>query len=254
MFRPATLFMGLLIVASASPSIGRPNAKKPADTRRTVCVEGYDSRLCPRAPFQVGRLPGGDRMVFVRHLADGRKMVMVAPDETAKSAKAATRSKVELGPDTASTDEVLASIGEQRFTRGWQLTTDDYRGAMPPGVVLWSTADDVAWPFELTLASGSSDQMIYVQGPMPKRRAPKPKDLLADGMRTAGKGSLKTKSGSIRWVDFAYEHGGATWTQRRYWVPLGRGVLLVTAQAAGETTMAMLQTADEFVSSLRAPN
>lgn len=43
-------------------------------------LEGYGSKLVPRVPFEVARLPGGDRVVFAHHGVEGVRQVMIAPD------------------------------------------------------------------------------------------------------------------------------------------------------------------------------
>jgi hypothetical protein len=182
-------------------------------------LEGYGSRLAPRAPFELRRL-SSERVVLLHHALAGPRQILVAPSLAEEGDDGSTR--VALGPGTASPDEVLARIDEVAHRPGWSLATADYAFDWSPRLVAWSTPDDVAWPCELTLVDGGGDEMIYVLGPF-SGAPPRPDDLIAPGMSVVARGEES--------IELAYTHDGQAWRQRRQWVDLPGCRLLVTAQA-----------------------
>lgn len=214
-------------------------------------VEGYDSRLVPRAPFEIGRLSSErDRIVFVHSDPAGPKRLMVAPDEGATDASTAGPTGMALGPGTSSPDDVLALIEDIPFQRGWSLASRYFYLEWPRELTVWSTPTEVSWPFEMTIRGDELDEMIYVQGPF-RGTGPEPAQLVGGGMSSAGSGELRAGPQPIQWIELAYEHAGEPWRQRRCWVRLQEGTFLVTSQARLRNGPRLFELADRVSSSLR---
>lgn len=61
-----------------------------------------------------------------------------------------------LAPGTGESGDALDFVEVVFFTPGWQLVTREYRCDWPEGWTLWSTPDEVGWPFELTRSEGQA--------------------------------------------------------------------------------------------------
>jgi hypothetical protein len=217
---------------------------EPADLAARAWLVGFGNRLVPRAPFEVARLPGGQRVVFAHHGQAGVRQLMVAPDPASTDS---TTTKMAFGRDTRSVDEVLAFVEPDEFEPAWQVYTREVCCRMPDAATVWSTPYQASWPFELTIGKGPRDEMIHVQGPWAPHQAPELDRLVAEGMRRVDRGAFPGPAGRCDWITVQYEHAGQVWLQRRCLVPLGReAVVLVTAQARPETAPVTFAAADEM--------
>ena len=235
------LFMPVAIVAAVLPVVAQaaPGAdRKGAAMSRAVAFVGYGTRVVPKVPFEVGRLSrDADDLVFVHHSAPSRK-VLLAPSEKGMGMK--------IGPGTAAPEEVFAEIGEVTKTRGWRVEFASYSIPLLPGLSAWSTKDGTKWTVELTVEGGKDeDEMIYVEGPFAKGKAPQLDALVAKDMTIA----TTTKES----VEATYTVGDAPWRQRRQLVALKPdGLLLITAQASDVRAAQVFSLADELAREVRA--
>jgi hypothetical protein len=199
-----------------------------------VWLSGFGSRLVPRAPFEVARLPEGERVVFAHHGTDGVSQVMVAPDTASTDPKT---TQMKLGRNTRAASDALSFIEVDEFSPAWRLVTRDYSCAWPHGWTLWSTPYKMSWHFELSPSTSSvRDQMMYVQGPWSPARAPELAALIGGGMRESNRGELTFAASRCAWLELHYSHDGQLWAQRRYRIEIGAGaIMLLTAQAPGES-------------------
>lgn len=109
------------------------------------------------------------------------------------------------------------------------------------------------WAVELTIAGGSLDQMLYVQGPFLNAHAPRLEALIGPGMEAVGRASLDGGAGAIQAIELGYQHDGQPWRQWRYLVPIGaEQVVLITAQTDAEGYAAMLALGQAVATQLRA--
>jgi hypothetical protein len=172
---------------------------------------GYGSRLVPYVPFEIARLPNGQRVVFVHHGEQGVRQLMVAPDPAELDPYA---TQMAFGADTRSVADVLAFVETTEFVRGWQVYTREYRCAFPGRATVWSTPYEVDWAFELTFSPGKREEMVYIQGLWTRSRAPVLDNLIGQGMNLIGRGGFEGRGGRCEWIVMQYLRDGETWTQR----------------------------------------
>jgi len=124
----------------------------------------------------------------------------------------------------------------------WALRTAEYEIAWPRGWTL--RAGGPPWPWELALA-GSSDDLIYLRGPVPPSRIPPPHKAAGPGMTLAGQGADPWE-----WFELAYEVDGVPFRQRSYVLPVDDdAAYLLTAQAAETAYSQMVEAGDLVVAS-----
>jgi hypothetical protein len=125
----------------------------------------------------------------------------------------------------------------------WALRTDDYELALPRG---WTLRVDGAgeWPWELALG-GSSDDLIYLRGPVPMSRIPPPNKAAGPGMSLWEQGT-----DPYAWFELAYHVVDTPFRQRSYTIPLDDdAAYLLTAQSAESAHAQMIEAAELVASS-----
>lgn len=105
----------------------------------------------------------------------------------------------------------------------WRIQTKEFTCGWPRGFAL--SADDAGSPFLLTGPSGS---LVWVDGPLPKKKATPIENLVADEQRVRA----VAQEGENARIDLDYEEEGEHWWQRRYALVWGNEqVLVVSGQA-----------------------
>ena len=216
-----------------------------------LCIEGYDSFLCPHAPFEIARRePESDKIVIAHHADGGAKMVMVAPDEKATGADDIGPTRVALSPGTGAIEDVLALVEPAPFRKGWLLVSAHFTTEWPLGVVLCSTPIEAAWPFEMTMPGLLPDEVVYAQGPF-QGTGPDPDSLVPEGASKSDEGVLAVELGDARFVEITYVHDDLRWRQRRYWRVLPEATYLVTAQSTSPNAERIFAAGDLVTTGLR---
>lgn len=208
-------------------------------------LTGHGWCLIPRVPFEIGSLPAGD--VVVVHHIDQLPKLRIAVKEGGQLG-------LQLGPGTKDPLEVLEDYydGEPIEHPGFSLTFDRYEVAWPEGTAVFSTDASVSWSVELTLAGGSFDEMLYMQGPFERADAPL-MSLVGPNMTVVGTTSLEGAHGKVEALELDYLHEGQHWRQWRYLSPLdAHRVVLVTAQASTAGYAAMLALGTKVATEIRA--
>ena len=71
-------------------------------------------------------------------------------------------------------------------------------------------------------------------------------------MEMVGQGDLKGTVKSVIWFELAYEHGGAQWRQRFYYLPIdSESVYLLRAQGTADVADKMFKAGDLVATSFR---
>lgn len=214
---------------------------------KQVTLVGHGWHLVPRIPFELGLFASGDA-VIVHHGPPSMRKLRVAV--------LGGRVQVALDPGTASPEDVLLDFydGEPLEGPGWSLRCDaGYLLPLPAGTRIWSTQDHVDWPVEIIPAEGAHrDEMVYVQGPFDRARAPVLASLVDAGMVLVNRAELAGVRGAIEVIEIGYTHEGAEWRQWRYLVSLGDDrVVLLTAQASVAGRQSMLDLGQAIATGLR---
>ncbi len=189
---------------------------------------GHGLRLVPRVPFEVARPFGDERVALLHHGPVGNRSVLVDDQR-----------RVALGRATSSIGEALDFFEDDATAGpGWRVMTADVHMPFPPGLTLWSTPPDQAWPFELTMAGGTDDEMMHLRGPFDR--------LDVDGLLHSGvqlQARAARSNGEVAITSYAV--GGQTWQQ---WLGVIRlwddaAAMLLTAQAPSERADALFEHA-----------
>lgn len=228
-------------------------------------LTGFGFVLVPHTPFEIARRAGDEGVILAHHGQSGVRSVLVQPNPLVKQAGQGPAARLALGPQTSGVSEVLAFVEETDLVTSWTVVARadssaasagaTLRCAFPDGTTLWSTPWDVSWPFEVTTGGTRRDEISYVQGPFAPAEYPPLDELVAAGMRRAGKGRIDGVQGPCEWLDLHYTFDSVEWQQRRAIVPLGLGLdALVTSQATAPNSAVAFRAAEELVASLALSN
>ena len=180
-------------------------------------LAGHGWILLPLAPFEFARVPTRPRAVDVCH----------ETDEGARNARVDCETDpptIDLGPATSTLDEVLDLLPGPELDE-WYIETSVYVCPWPEGFSFISSGAPDPAVFYLT---GPDKALIFVQGPIPIGRVPKPEAMVAPGQVLLRKG----QSASGTWVEVGYTYEGQPWRQWHRVVARGDSALVVTAQGA----------------------
>jgi hypothetical protein len=159
-----------------------------------------------------------------------------------------------LGVEMTSYATVLDEVTTATHPAGWRLLTDNHEIPWPAGYTLRvdGDLDPRSVPYELGLA-GASDCMLTLQGPLKgPKQIPQPEQLIAPYQTLVGRGSLDGTVNTVIWIELAYEHGGSSWRQRCYYLPLDtESVYLLRAQGTQDVADAMFVAADAVAAAFR---
>ncbi len=207
---------------------------------RSVYVTAHGSRVVPRAPFVISFRPP---RFLVEH--EGRA-VAFGPVE----------GRLGFNPlGGASVEDVTSDVAEYPPVPIVALHTEHFAFPVGERVKVFSTPEEVAWPFELQLESASdADEMLHIRGPLPAAVDPHQQ---ANGLTLLREGRIDTATGRAAWTEWQYDHRGRPWRQRFYAVALlstrHLGVehpFAVTAQAALERSGELFSFTEKVVEGL----
>lgn len=262
--------MGLL---DMSKKDGGKNAKKSQARQFSLSIAGYGVEASPRLPVGVAHLED-DTLIFgpmnaSEVPAQGLKNVLLKPGKpptalekrltpgtplvTYSSGEDGT-TLLALGNGMDGHESVLELFRAADYPAQWAIITDDHEIRWPASFTLRADGDlnPRSWPYELGL-NGSGENLLYLQGPLTgPKQIPAPEQLLAPGMEMVGQGDLKGTVNSVIWFELAYEHGGAQWRQRFYYLPIdSESVYLLRAQGTADVADKMFKAADSVATSFR---
>jgi hypothetical protein len=159
-----------------------------------------------------------------------------------------------LGNGMDSYEAVLEGFRAADHPAQWTLVTDDHEIRWPARFTLRADGDlnPRSWPYEFGL-DGSADNLLYLQGPLRgPEQIPHPEQLVAPDMEMVGQGDVKGTVMSVIWFEVAYEHGGAEWRQRFYYIPIdSESIYLLRAQGTEALIDKMFDAADLIATSFR---
>jgi hypothetical protein len=268
--------MGLLGLFRKEP---RREEAVTAPRRFSLLIAGFGVEVRPKLPAGIAQLadqtlifgPLGPAHAEQQRQATGRiQNVLIKPGAppTAPlekrplpnsellmySSGQAGTTELALGVEMTSYSTVLDEVATAAHPAGWRLLTDNHKIPWPAGFTLRvdGDLDPRSYPYELGLG-GSRDNMLTLQGPLTgPKQIPHPEQLIAPYQRLVGQGSLEGTVNTVIWIDLAYEHGGASWRQRCYYLPLDtESVYLLRAQGTQDVADAMFAAADAIASEFR---
>jgi hypothetical protein len=159
-----------------------------------------------------------------------------------------------LGAGMDGYEAVLDTFRSADYPAHWAIITDDHEIRWPARFTLRvdGNLNPRSWPYELGF-DGSGENLLYLQGPLRgATQIPAPEQLVAPGMEMVGNGQLKGTVNSVLWFELAYEHGGAQWRQRLYYLPIdSESVYLLRAQGTANVTSTVFEAADLIATSFR---
>ncbi|MFI0349498.1 hypothetical protein [Actinomadura sp. 9N407] len=188
-------------------------------------LSGFGLTLVPVWPYGFQRVEGRPDAVTVSHFGkDPARAVTVSADQKSFVLK-----------DAESPEEVV-DVLEGPDERVWRIETGPFTVRWPERFEISSQPAGDSTPFYLHGAKGA---LIYPQGPL--HPAEVPADFTAPGQTVVHKES----GSSVETIELTYRHDGAEWFQSHHLVPLGRRVLIITAQcpaADAATTLRAVET------------
>ncbi len=250
---------------------GEVNARAGNQPRQlSLIVAGYGIEAIPRLPVGVASLEDGT-LIFgpvdaaaaqAQANGAGIKNVLIKPGRapggavdkrpfpgtelvTLWSGEKGTTMLV-LGAGMADYEPVLEAFRTADRPAAWSIVTDDHEIRWPMGFTLRVGSDVKAgsWPYELGL-DGSTENLLFLQGPLTGAQIPPPEYFAAPGMQQVGQGVLKGTVASVRWIELAYQEDGAAWRQRSYYLPVdSESVYLLRVQGKTDVTGKMFEAAD----------
>ncbi|MDB4955423.1 MAG: hypothetical protein JWO36_2992 [Myxococcales bacterium] len=231
----------------------------------TLVVAGYGVEAKPKLPVAVGSLVDGSLIFgpFERQTANV-KNVLVKPglpptgtfarhpigNIVTYSTGQRGSTQVVLGVDMPTYDPVLDDFRAADHPAHWSIITDDHSIRWPAMATLHAhgVLEPRGAPYQLSLGE---HKLIIPVGPFTKSTLPKPEHLIAPQQRFARQGGFDGAIDSVTFVELAYEHATMEWLQRYYFVPLGKIVYLLQAQAPRATATAVFVAADLVATSMR---
>jgi hypothetical protein len=254
---------------------GANRAGRPQARQFSIVIAGYGVEASPRLPAGVAHLENGTLIFGPLSASEapaqgGLKNVLLKPGQApagplekrlVPGSPIVTYSSGQQGTTFLALGEGMDGFGSvlERFRTAdssaqWTIISDDHEIRWPARFTLRANGDvsPRSWPYELGL-DGSVENLIYLQGPLTgAKQTPAPEQLVAPGMETVGQGDLKGTVSSVIWFELAYEHGGAQWRQRVYYVPIdSESVYLLRAQGTSEVASRMFKAADLVATSFR---
>ena len=264
--------MGLLDVFK------KGGAKKPQPRQFSLVIAGYGVEAKPKLPVGVAHLEDGTLIFGPMNYTDGKaqaaegglKNVLLKPGKapTGVLKKRAIPGSPLLAYSTGQEGTTLLALGwgmenyapvlEEIHTADhpaqWTIITDDHEIRWPSKFTLRADGDlsPRSWPYEFGL-DGSGGNLLHLQGPLTgPEQIPPPERLIAPGMEMVGQGDVKGTVNAVIWIELAYEHRGAKWRQRFYYIPVdSESVYLLRAQGTNDVTAKMFQAADLIATSFR---
>lgn len=220
--------------------------------RCSLLVVGYGIEAKPRLPVGVAHLEDGT-LIFgpvdaaqanAQASAGGIKNVLLKPGP------AGGRAQMALGKGMETYDAVLEQIAAADHPPHWAIATDDYVIRWPARLTLRADGDPKR-PFELALG-GTAAEFLCMQGRFTgPDQIPRPEQLVGPGMEMVGQGDVKGAD-SVIWFELGYEHRGASWRQRFYYLPFGSdSIYVLRAQATEPARDKMIDAADSIAGSFR---
>lgn len=253
---------------------GGKSAKKSQARQFSLSIAGYGVEVSPRLPVGVAHLEDGTLIFGPMNAtevpAQGLKNVLLKPGKPPTAAfekrlapgtPLVTYSSGEegttllaLGNGMDGYESVLERFRTADYPAQWAIITDDHEIRWPTRFTLRADGDLTprSWPYELAL-DGSDQNLLYLQGPLTgAKQIPAPEQLIAPGMEMVGQGDLKGTVKSVIWFELAYEHGGAQWRQRFYYLPIdSESVYLLRAQGTADVADKMFKAGDLVATSFR---
>ncbi|MEZ4237605.1 MAG: hypothetical protein R3F59_15945 [Myxococcota bacterium] len=248
------------------------SAKEDRVDEFSLVIAGYGVEATPRLPVGVAHLEddtlifgpmnaaqaeqGGVRNALLRpgdaptaaiEKRPGTPVVTYSSDQPGTTVLA-------LGNGMDSYEAVLTGFRAADQPPQWTLVTDGYEIRWPTRFTLRADGDPNprSWPYEFGL-DGSAENLVFLQGPLTGAQVPTPKALVAPGMERVGEGEVEGANASIPWFELAYEHGGAKWKQRFYYIPFDAGsTYLLRAQGTDGAMAVITEGADLIATSFRS--
>lgn len=267
--------MGLLDVFRKG---GAEKAKRPQPRQFSLVIAGYGVEAKPKLPAGVAHLEDSTLIFGPMNAAPakaqaaqgGLKNVLLKPGKAPRgvlekrpipgspivtySTGQEGTTQLALGNGMDSYEAVLEGFRATDGPAQWTIVTDDHEIRWPAKLTLRADGDlnPGSWPYEFGL-DGSAENLLYLQGPLTgPEQIPPPARLIAPGMEMVGQGDVKGTVNAVIWIELAYEHGGAKWKKRFYYIPIdSESVYLLRAQVTEAVSAKMFEAADLIATSFR---
>ena len=251
-------FVGITIVAAIAATVTGCREQAPPPPSFTLDITGFGVTLKPTLPIGVAHLDN-DTLIFgsiavkaatVQLRVGELQNVIVRPGEKPTgvfkkftmsqqplmfgySTGQAATTQLALAPGMSSYDALIADVRTLDSPAEWTIVTNDYTIRWPAMFTLRAAGglDPASWPFELGW-NGSSESMMWLQGPRSGAEIPTPESLVAPGMIVSAHGDELGTVKNVMWVEYAYQHNDVLWRQRTYWIPFrADSIYLLRAQS-----------------------
>jgi hypothetical protein len=229
--------------------------------RLTIAGHGIEARA--KLPIGGTQIDGGSIILGPMNLAlaarDGVRNVVLVPGEPpdrplerraggklVSYAAGEGMTEVVLGTGMSSYDQMLEGVDVVDDDCDWTIVTEDHDVLWPEGFTLRADGDRApgTWPYELS-HHGSSERLIYLQGPFVASQIPPPEQLVGPGMELVDQGDLDGTINTVLWFELSYEHEGVPWAQRFYYLPIdSEGIYLMRAQTDDDAREEVFDAAD----------
>lgn len=237
--------------------------------RFSLVVAGHGVAITPRLPVGVAHLADGTLIVGPMRLgvaASQLRNALVRPGKPPRViAKQASGPLVTFGDDHAETTKLVLGnditelaplidrIELADRVAAWALVAPDHEFLWPAELTLRCDGDlnPRSWPYELS-HEGTSDRLLFLQGPFSGKAIPRPDRLIAPNMALVDQGALPGTVAAVLWFELAYQHEGVEWFQRLYYLPLtSEAIYLMRAQAPRAHAPVMIAAADLVATTFR---